>query len=165
MRITSMINLFRRNANNGLIDFFTPLIKGETKLKNNKSLLQYEVSKEQDMRIDLIVLDMYENDYDRLLDIDVILRINEINNPLNVYPGMILYFPAPEDLEQYRITRDDAKTTEAKKAMGIPNKSTKNDPNRKKYLDGEYSLPPTVRSTPREPVRLTPDGQISIGGV
>lgn len=165
MRITSMTNLFRRTKNSYLVDFFTPLISGASNRENRGDLLIYEVQQKQDMRIDLVILDMYENDYDRLQDIDVILKINDINNPLNIYPGMKLYYPSAGTLQEYRLEREDSKSTETKKAMGIPNKSTKNDPNRKKYLDGEYSLPPTVRNTPVEPVRLTPDGQISVGGV
>jgi hypothetical protein len=55
-------------------------------------------------------------------------------------------------------------TSQVKKKLAVPNKTTRKDNNRSKYVENGYSLPPVVLNTPQAPVRL--EGQsIVVGGV
>ena len=128
-------------------------------------LTQYEVQKGEEMRIDLVMMSVYL-DSTTLKDIDVILYINGINNPLNINAGDILYFPAQESLSSYRFYFDlnDRAGQNVRKVLSVPNKTTKKDSNRKKFTDNGYFLPPVVLDESRPPVRLE-DGKIVIGGL
>jgi len=132
----------------------------------NIELNIYYVQKYEEMRIDLVMLSMYENDPYVLKNIDIILFINGIDNPLNILEGDILYFPEVQNLDTWRFSFEP--TTKSgeniRKALATPNKTTRIDSNRKKFVENGYSLPPVVLSESRPPVRLE-DGKIVIGGV
>lgn len=160
MRIVSLSEVKRPKG--GFFDLFVPQIIGITDFTRVQI---YEVKKEQDMRLDLVMLDMYNDDPYVLENMDVICSINNLDNPLNVYPGMILYYPPPDDFDSYRLRRDESEnSSKIKTKLGVPNKTTKKDPNRKNYVANDYALPPVVLSTPQEPVRLS-GGNILIGGL
>jgi len=129
------------------------------------NLNEYVVQKGEDMRIDLIMQSIYE-DIDVLAHSDVILYINGIDNPLNIREGMVLYFPEMDALSNYRyeeeINHDITKNI--KERLGYPNKTTRKDSNRKKFLDADYSLPPVVLKESRPGVVITPT-QILVGGI
>jgi hypothetical protein len=129
-------------------------------------LLEYKVEREQEMRPDLVMKAIY--DLDELDNIDIILYLNGIDNPLNIKEGMILLYPDYKDLEKYRykITGNELteKTNSVQKQLSVPNKTTRKDSSRKKYIDNGFSLPPVVLPAPKEPVRL--DGKnILVGGL
>ena len=136
------------------------------------SLQEYEVTRDDEMRIDLIFMNMYQYDVSMLqyyLDnIDVVLFINNIDNPLNIKSGMILRYPNPDDFDRFRYEdKLETLSTDVTKQLAtpnLPNKATKVDPNRQSYLENDYSLPPVVLDVPREPVRIE-DGRFSIGGL
>lgn len=136
------------------------------------SLQEYEVTRDDEMRIDLIFMNMYQYDVSMLqyyLDnIDVVLFINNIDNPLNIKAGMILRYPNPDDYDRFRYDdKLETLSTDVTKQLAtpnLPNKATKVDPNRQSYLENDYSLPPVVLDVPREPVRIE-DGRFSIGGL
>jgi hypothetical protein len=162
MQIPSLKTVRKRAGNSGLFDFFNSNIKG---LQSEDSFFIYEVQKEEDMRIDMVISNMYPDDLDALDYIDIILWINEIDNPLNIYPGMRLKFPPVGSIDDYRVEYEESINVGVKTKMAVPNKTTKKDSNRQKYLNSDFSLPPTVRATPRDPVKLTLDGKIELGGV
>ncbi len=116
----------------------------------------YQVQPEEGMRIDLICYNIYnKTDY-----IDILLNINEIDNPLNIKVGDILKYPSQSDIELFRI-RSESKNTV--KSLLNRNKAPKKDDSRKKYIEENFSLPPTVLSSPLEPVRQE-GNNIVIGG-
>lgn len=158
-------------------------IKSLTKLKYNKktqrynlfyprllyfprtNLKVYEVQIGEEMRMDLVMKSIYLYDVSPE-DMDVILFINGIDNPLNIKEGDIIYYPSYEQLDGYRTDFAD-KTNEGedvRKALSTPNKAAKPDLNRKKFVDNGYFLPPTVTDSEKAPVRLE-GGKIVIGGI
>jgi hypothetical protein len=64
-------------------------------------------------------------------------------------------------LDLYKISTNDAQSTRSS-LLNI-NKATKKDDNRKKYVEENYSLPPTFLETPSESVTLE-NGKITLGG-
>jgi hypothetical protein len=130
-----------------------------------KPLYTYVVQRGEEMRLDLVMLSMYNNSF-ALKDSDVILFINGIDNPLNISEGDILYYPAQEALESYRYVSETG-TPQGKsirQVLSVPNKTTKVDSNRKKFVDSGFLLPPVVLDETKAPVRLE-DGKIVIGGL
>jgi hypothetical protein len=145
-------------------DLFTP-----TMIMNpSPELRTYEVVGGEEGRIDLVVNSIYglESAY---AAIDVILYINNIDNPLNIMKGMVLLYPSPENLDSFRYDRQfdridiDARNRTLGTATAEPNKSTVIDPNRSKYLD-KISYPPTVNQVPTPGVRAEGD-KFLIGGI
>ena len=125
----------------------------------------YEVQKGEDMRIDLVMKSIYDDIY-TFSDIDVILYINGIDNPLNIREGMVLYYPPSESFEEYRYYESERASggRSVRQTLGFLNKTTRVDEKRKKFLDSNYSLPPVVlrESAPA----VTMDGtSIRIGGL
>lgn len=160
MDIKSFTKLSRPTI--GLYDLFIPTI---IRTYSNSELNIYVVKKQEDMRIDLVMLSMYNQDVYTLDNIDIICFINDIDNPLNIFAGQNLYYPNAEKFDSYRITMDSKNSSsEIKNKLGIPNKTTRKDNNRSKYVDSGYSLPPVVLNNPQAPVRLE-GGSILVGGV
>lgn len=116
------------------------------------------VTREQEMRIDLISYALYQSvNYS-----DLLLNINDIDNPLNIKEGDTLLYPPLEHLQYYRITPDT--TTTNRRRLLSPNKSNKKDPNRQQYIENNYQLSPTFLETPSNPVS-TGAGKITISPV
>jgi hypothetical protein len=145
-------------------NFFAPTI---SYLSRGDEFYTYNVQRGEEMRIDLVVLSMYQEDPDALAHVDVILYLNNIDNPLNIVEGMsLIYPPSIAALDSYRvILSDNTKTGRAvRKALAVPNKSSKKDSARKKFTENDYLLPPVVLNASKEPVRLE-EGKIVIGGI
>ena len=129
-----------------------------------------------EMRIDLLFMDMYQLEpnavFDYLSDIDVILAINNIDNPLNIRKGMILRYPST-DMERLRVKTGtesfERKENNIISKLVVPNKSTRKDSSREKFKESGYSLPPTILSKPKDPVRILDNNPnfstISVGGL
>lgn len=128
-------------------------------------LNEYTVQSGEEMRIDLVMMSIYNTPLS-LPELDVILFINNIDNPLNIKKGDSILYPPMEALSSYRYELDDSyKSGEnVRKALAVPNKTTLKDPNRKKFLENGYVLPPTVLDDSKPPVRLEGD-KIVIGGI
>lgn len=168
MDIKSLQNYIKKNSNTGFYDLFTPTFISNPNIRLN----QYTVSKDDEMRIDLVFGNMYNIQFTDLLsyieDIDVILYINNIDNPLNVKEGMILDFPIIAELEDFRyLSPTTISNNSITKKLGTPNnpdKTTRKDISRQNYIENDYSLSPVVLDIPREPVRIE-NGRFSIGGL
>ncbi len=142
----------------------------------NIELLEYTVTQDNEMRIDLVFLNMYKLDLDSLdqytRDIDVICFINNIDNPLSVKAGSTLLYPYNRgDLDEFRYEPavEDSLSSNNNVSMqlavpNMPNKTTRVDQSRKTYLDSDYSLSPVVLEIPKEPVSIV-DGFFTIGGI
>jgi hypothetical protein len=117
---------------------------------------EYKVKKGEEMRIDLVCDSIYgSTDY-----IDIILNVNKISNPLNIKEGVSIIYPLPQFIEDLRYQED--KKTQVQEAIANPNKATKSDPSRKKYIEQGYSLPPTVLNRSTEQVKVEGDN-IKVG--
>lgn len=130
---------------------------------------KFKVEKYHEMRIDLIFKDMYDLEANEvgvyLGNIDIILLVNDIDNPLNIKSGMVLRYPAISDFDKFRLVNDTFdKKENIKNRLLVPNKSTKKDKNREVFKENNYSLPPTILDRPKSPVRIS-DGKLSIGGL
>lgn len=133
----------------------------------NAIFSDYQVQKGEDMRIDLVMQSLY-GDYS-FSDVDVLLYINNIDNPLNIREGMILKYPLMEHLSEFRHEETIANSSSAgaksiRNQLAKLNKTTRKDENRKKFLESDYSLPPFVLKEPK-PAITVEGGNIKIGGL
>jgi hypothetical protein len=146
---------------NGKWDLSVPGIRGI----NGSEVSSYIVQKDEDMRIDLVMKSIYDESYD-LSDIDIILYINDIDNPLNIREGMVLYYPPSESLDDFRYYEigNVASNKSIKQRLGVLNKTTRVDEKRKKFLDANYSLPPVVLQETKAGVTIGPS-TIKVGGL
>jgi hypothetical protein len=160
MDITSLSQL-NYNSTTKLFNVYYPQF-----IYTKSSLYTYVVQGGEEMRIDLVMLSMYNNDDSVLSSIDVILFINGIDNPLNIYEGDTLYYPPQESLDSYRYVFEEGSTPgqNIRQALAVPNKTTVKDSSRKKFVDNGFSLPPVVLDETKSPVRLE-NGNIVIGGL
>lgn len=126
----------------------------------------YIVSTEEEGRIDLIMQGMYGPDIDYFSDLDVILYLNDIDNPLNILAGSEIIYVNGDLLDNYRYTEigGGVKDTDVKNLLAVPNKTTRTDKNRQKFIENDYSLPPVVSSDNTPPVKVTND-KIIVGGL
>lgn len=120
-------------------------------------LFQYVVQIGEDMRMDLVCESIYGN----IQYIDLIMHINNIDNPLNIKAGAILKYPDAKNISLFRITEEKPQSVQNK--IINTNKTTRKDSNRETYIKQGYSLPPVVLEKPAEPVRIEGDN-IVIGG-
>jgi len=132
---------------------------------SSDSLSSYVVQRGEEMRIDLVIMSIYD-DSRYLEEVDVLLFINNIDNPLNINAGDIIYYPPGESLSSYRFIIDTGSKGggDVRSALAVPNKTMKKDPNRKNFLENGYVLPPVVLDEAKSPVRLE-NGNIVIGGL
>lgn len=128
-------------------------------------MFEYEVQKGEDMRLDLVMQSIY-NDMDTYKDADIILYINGIDNPLNIREGQIIKYIGKNELEQFRYTKVGGTQNglAIKTIMGAPNKTTRVDSKRKKFLESGYTLPP-VLLTKTEPAVKIDTTNIVVGGL
>lgn len=172
MNIFSLYNTVKFNTTDGVYNLFEPTIIFKNDSASIDNWQEYTVTDTDEMRIDLIFQNMYNitpnSIYEMLENIDIILRINNIDNPLNIKEGMVLRFPTMGQFETYRYSEVLEQTNnDVIKQLGVqnnPNKTTRVDPNRQNYIENDFSLSPVVLDTPREPVRIV-DGRFSIGGL
>ena len=80
--------------------------------------------------------------------------------------GDIIYHPPLDVLDSYRYTFEPSSEAgeNVRKALAVPNKTTKKDGNRRKFVENGYSLPPVVLDESKPPVRVEGD-KIVIGGL
>ena len=142
-------------------DLSVPGIRGI----NGSEVSSYVVQKDEDMRIDLVMKSIYNSGYN-LSNIDIILYINDIDNPLNIREGMILYYPEEEDFDNYRFYQEEVvvNNKSVKEKLGVLNKTTRVDEKRKKFIDSDYSLPPVVKQQSKPSVTFDSEN-IKIGGI
>ena len=84
----------------------------------------------------------------------------------NIMVGDIIYHPPLDVLDSYRYTFEPSSRAgeNVRKALAVPNKTTKKDGNRRKFVENGYSLPPVVLDESKPPVRVEGD-KIVIGGL
>ena len=134
-------------------------------MNTNVDLYEYVVQQGEEMRIDLVMESIYD-DKELFSDIDVLLYINDIDNPLNIIEGQIILFPKYVDLDKFRYYPSDSEVANNKiiDKISTPNKTTRVDKNRKEFVENSYSLPPVVLSESKPPVVIDSEN-IKIGGL
>ncbi len=152
-------------AQGGLYDLF----EGFMLYRLDITLLETEVAEEEEMRIDLLfqrIYDLEPNVTDLYLkEIDIILFINHIDNPLNLKAGMIIKYPELSQTGNYRYVEDpNSRSRNKTPILAVPNVSTKRDSDRENFKKNGYSLPPVAKPVPSPSVRLD-DGKVKIGGL
>lgn len=137
-------------------EYFWDLSQSTFKSRNDVSLNYWYVQQDEDMRIDLICYRIYDNTD----NIDILLNVNRIDNPLNIKSGDVLRYPSESDIYLFRVTEDEKQSVQK---LLNRNKAPRKDSNRKDYVEKNYSLPPTVLQVPTEPVSIV-GKDIVIGG-
>lgn len=158
----------RLQEEGALFDLFKATIKN---FYNGSELKEYIVPVEEEMRIDLIMKSMYDLEFSMISDyygeIDVLLIINNIDNPLNIKRDQVLYYPKLNDLSTYRITEEtdlSVGSNGALRAISYPSKKTRVDGSRSSYNQSGLALPPTAKGKPRDAASFK-NGNYSIGGL
>jgi len=133
--------------------------------RDTSTLKSYTVERHEEMRIDLVMNSMYGDGY--FEHIDVILYINNIDNPLNIRSGQILFYPGENQLDDFRYTDsgESIKNNDiTKKLATYVNKTSRTDNNRQVFIENDYSLPPVVLPERKSPIKVD-SKSIIIGGL
>lgn len=157
-----------KKQNNNFFDLFSPSFT-----KVNTPLQEFIVQQQHEMRIDLIARDIYGDELsgpEIMNNIDILLYINDLDNPLNIKKGMVLFYPEQDQLSNHRVTDSYVSETSKDKnrqvnKLAVPNKTSTKDPAREAFKANNFLLPPTAQPIPKEPVRITSDGKFSFGGI
>jgi hypothetical protein len=144
MKIYDIDILTRDEKQDNLYDLFIPTFRSRFDIPNRNHL----VEEGEFMRMDTVCKKIY-NSMDEL---DVLLSINDIDNPLNVMIGDTFLFPPISSVPDFRLKT--AVVEENVRKLTNPNKSTKKDNSRQKYLEQNYALPPTVVREPTPQVKI-----------
>lgn len=169
MDIYSLQKQIKFNVKQNLFDLFEPTLFYRTDIPMG----QYTVTIDEEMRPDLLMKNIYSIDYSLLdsflEDIDVLLFINNIDNPLNIKSGMTIDYPLSiESFGSYRYsTNDTSSSNDVLQQLAVPNyvdKTTKSDPNRQDYIENNYSLSPVLMDSPKDAITIQ-NGVFSIGGL
>ena len=167
MNIESLNNL-KYDRETEMFNLFEPSFT----FPNNIELQEYIITNDDEMRIDMVIKNIYQIDNSQLInylkDIDVLLYINGIDNPLNIKEGFVFRYPSISQLESFRFNNDNENlSSDVVRKLAVPNmpnKITKVDRNRRDFIESDYSLSPVISSDFVEPVRIE-DGNFTIGGI
>lgn len=152
MKLYDLDKLIRDVNQDGLYNFFDPTFK----MNIGINLQLHIVEPEEEMRMDLICSRIY-NTTDH---VDFLLDLNDIDNPLNIMEGDEILFVFITAIPEYRISIIDSNDIRAK-LLNV-NKSTRKDNNRRKYVEENYSVSPTMLESPNASVKIQ-NSQIVIG--
>lgn len=135
------------------------------KYTTSVNFYEYTVQRGEEMRLDLIMQSIYTG-AETYKDADIILYINDIDNPLNIKEGQIIKYVVIDDLVKFRYTElgGTAKGNSVKQSLAIPSKTTRTDKNRTKFLESDYTLPPVLLSKSSPSVKID-SKNIIVGGL
>lgn len=156
----------KRVEGQNIYDLFRPSIALDDEIPE---MLTFQVTEYEEGRIDLVLDAMYGDLKMTYTDLDIILYINGIDNPLSIMKGDILLYPPMETLVDFRYESKNEKIDRARRnrtlgvPVGQPNKSSRTDKNRTAYLD-KVAFNPTINEVPKNGV-TTQGNSILIGGV
>ena len=158
------IECFKRFKFSTTMDRFvieTPIRKYDITVE----MYEYTVQKGEDMRLDLIMKAIY-NDSSTFSDVDIILYLNGIDNPLNIREGQKIKYINKTDFDRFRYVElgGDKNGLAIKSILGAPNKTTRVDSNRTKFLESGYTLPPVLLSKSEPSVKID-ETKIIVGGL
>jgi hypothetical protein len=153
MKITDIDKLKRDPENSNLVDLTKVTFKFSWV---DAQYTQYRVKKGEEMRIDLICNSIYGN----VDNIDILLNVNNISNPLNIKEGSTILYPDISQLDNLRPR--EVSTEDKQKLLSNKDKATKVDPSRQAYVEQNYNLPPTVMDMPTEQIKVA-SGNVTVG--
>jgi len=136
--------------------YFFDLTQSTFISRRDVALNYWYVQPDEEMRIDILCYRIYGTTE----FVDILLNVNRIDNPLNIKNGDIIKYPNKNDISLFRVEETQKQVVQR---LLNRNKAPRKDSNRKNYIEQNYSLPPTVLSTPVEPVTIS-GKDIVIGG-
>jgi len=112
---------------------------------------EYTVLPEEDMRIDLVSISIYDSvDY-----ADLIMSVNEIINPLSIRAGDKLIYPDDRVVDYFRVVPPNPPD------LGVspinPARANIKDPRRLEFIQNNFQLPPTLLPYEQTPIRINRD--------
>ena len=109
-------------------------------------MYEYEVQKGEEMRLDLVMQSIYNDAY-TYKDVDIILYLNGIDNPLNIREGQKIRYININEFDSFRYVElgGEKSGSTIRSILGAPNKTTRVDSNRTKFLESGYTLPPVLQ--------------------
>lgn len=116
------------------------------------------VDKFEEMRIDQVAKRIYSS----TRNIDFLLNINSIDNPLNIMEGDIIVYVDESQIDLFKSVIIEDK--EVKNQLVNISKVRRTDGNRTKYVENNYQLAPTYLETPTNSVKIE-GNKIIIGDV
>lgn len=153
MEIYDLNTLAKDLNQDNLYNFFVLTFKKYT----GGELGVISVEPQNDMRIDLVCQSIYGSiDY-----CDILLNLNDVVNPLNIIAGDIFVFPPVGIIPEYRVK--DSNTENARARLLNSRKSSRQDPNRRRFVEENPQLPPNLLPTPAPAVRIE-GNELVIGG-
>lgn len=151
MTLHNISALVRDDNQGGLFD----LTQLTFKIPNLPNLLRpYTVTKEREMKIDLISNDIYNT----TVYSDLLLDINDIDNPLNIMSGDVIYYLPSDIFDDNKVSPQNIV---ASKILLNQNKVNIKDPNRVSYVENNFQSTPTHLDSSKTPISYK-DGKITI---
>lgn len=148
MRLNQLQNLPRREDPSELYELTQISFRFPDNSEINFPIGEYYVTKDTEMRMDLICYEIYGN----VDNIDFLCSLNNIKNPLAIRRGMSIIYTSTDAINQFNVL--DIDKNEVRRVISNKRKQFKPDPNRIKYLEeSTYSLPPTITKKDYTPVK------------
>lgn len=116
MEIYSFKKLKRSVAQENLYNLFQTTIADNVTI----NLIEYPVSREDEMRLDLVC----KNIYGHSRFIDEIGFINNVLNPFSIKEGDVIWYFSPDDIDNLYYQDDEDKATNTIKQLVNPKKDT-----------------------------------------
>ena len=152
MQIWDLTSLARDRNQDDLYDLFDITFK----YQGNFPLEEYVVEKDEEMRIDLISFKLYGN----VDQVGFLLNLNEISNPLNIKENDIIKWCSLDSIDALKESPTDKQLAPT---ISGTNKSTRKDPNREKFVENDFELPPNLLEKPQSSINII-GNTLVIGG-
>ncbi len=149
MKLHDITSLKRNESQSNLYDLSEPTFNFTSTRYFERTILP-----EEEMRIDLVSYNLYgSSDY-----ADILLRVNDIINPLNIKSGDVIIYPDASSLLSFRVTPP----TPADERATLLNSTRANirDPRRTQFLENNIRTAPTVLQVPQSPIQINNDSII-----
>jgi hypothetical protein len=143
MKMWDLDNLVRDQNQDDLYDLFAQTFKNQP----DYQFEVYVVGKEEEMRIDLISQKLYGN----VDQVPFLLNFNQISNPLNIKENDVIRYCNLDVIDVFNESPQDKDI--APKIVGT-NKSTRKDPNRQKFVENDFALPPNLLEAPQSSINI-----------
>jgi hypothetical protein len=147
MKLFDLDSLRKDSNQNNLYDLFEPTFQPLPGYQQNL----FVVDRDCEMRIDIVCNKIFK----KVDVLDAIMNLNDIDNPLNIMENDNIYFTSIDALDDFRLSEIDKKDTRNK--LTNPNKANKKDKNREKYIENNFSLPPTFLPEPKSSISFEGD--------
>ena len=144
MKLYDIDNIRRDEKQDNLYNLFESTFSTQGGIQQSNLV----VGREEVMRIDLICNRIYKS----IDEVDFLCNLNDIDNALNIMENDTIYYTGYGAIDSYRV--DEPSKIETRNSLINPNKSTKKDNNRQKFLEDGFALPPTFKPIPKPSVRV-----------